>query len=70
MDEFTLQCLYQNKADFNAGRISVDTYNKTLLSLIKYQSSGYINNNEYIVYPKAIEDNTSEENEKEEDARV
>lgn len=51
MDDFTIQCLHQNLADFNAGRISNDTYMNTLLSLFKYKSGGYINDDEYIVYP-------------------
>ncbi len=51
MDDFTIQCLHQNLADFNAGRISNHTYINTLLSVFKYKSSGYINNEEYTVYP-------------------
>lgn len=51
MDDFTIQCLHQNLADFNAGRISNDTYMNTLLSLFKYKSGGYINDDEYSVYP-------------------
>ena len=51
MDEFTLQCLYQNKADFEAGRITNDTYINTLLSLFKHKNGGYINGEEYVVYP-------------------
>lgn len=51
MDDFTLQCLYQNKADFEAGRITNTTYINTLLSLFKYKNGGYINSEEYLVYP-------------------
>jgi hypothetical protein len=54
MDDFTLQCLYQNKADFEANRISKDTYINTLLSLFKHKSSGYINSEEYILYPNVL----------------
>jgi hypothetical protein len=51
MDDFTLQCLLQNKADFEAGRISKDTYINSLLSIFNYGKGGYINDKEYVVYP-------------------
>ncbi len=51
MDDFTRQCLFQNLADYNAGRISNDKYMNTLLSLFRHKAGGYINDQEYVLYP-------------------
>jgi hypothetical protein len=51
MDDFTLQCLLQNRADFNAGRLSNDKYMNSLLSIFTNKAGGYINDQEYLVYP-------------------
>jgi hypothetical protein len=51
MDDFTRQCLLQNRADFNAGRISNDQYMNSLLSIFTNKAGGYINDQEYVVYP-------------------
>ena len=68
MDDFSRQCLLQNLADYNAGRISNDTYMNTLLSLFRYKAGGYINNEEYVLYPDCrpkgkivFSDNSSDE---------
>ena len=68
MDDFTIQCLKQNLTDFNSGRITKHTYINTLLSLFKYKSGGYINNDDYVVYPDVhlpSEETTSSEGEDE-----
>jgi hypothetical protein len=54
MDEFTVQCLHQNLADFKAGRISSDRYMNTLLSLFTHKSGGYINDKEFRIYPDCL----------------
>jgi hypothetical protein len=51
MDDFTRQCLFQNLADFKAGRLSNDKYMNSLLSIFTNKAGGYINDQEYIVYP-------------------
>ncbi len=51
MDDFTRQCLLQNRADFQAGRLSKDKYMNSLLSIFTDKNGGYINDKEYVVYP-------------------
>jgi hypothetical protein len=51
MDDFTRQCLFQNLADFKAGRLSKDNYMNSLLSIFTNKAGGYINDQEYLVYP-------------------
>jgi hypothetical protein len=69
MDDFTRQCLIQNRADFQAGRISNDKYMNSLLSIFTDKNGGYINDNEYVVYPdcrpkqKIVFDESSESSE-------
>ncbi len=51
MDDFTRQCLFQNLADAKAGRISNDQYMNSLITIFKNKDGGYINDQEYVVYP-------------------
>jgi hypothetical protein len=51
MDDFTRQCLFQNLADFQAGRLSKDKYINCLISIFTNKAGGYINDREYLVYP-------------------
>ena len=69
MDDFTRQCLFQNRADFQAGRLSNDKYMNSLLSIFKHKAGGYINDKEYVVYPDcrstAIDDSSEDDKDSE-----
>jgi hypothetical protein len=42
MDDYSKQCYTQLRKDYEAGRITLETYNVALASIILYPNSGYV----------------------------